>query len=63
MPSDRPARPSKAEYHLDIALAVAAGSTCPRRRHGAVIVADDEIVATGYDGAARGDVDCIDTGT
>lgn len=50
----RPARPSKAEYYLDIALAVAARSTCLRRRYGAVVVANDEIIATGYNGAARG---------
>lgn len=62
MLSDRPERPGKAEYHLDIALAVAARSTCLRRRYGAVVVADDEIIATGCDGAARGDVNCIDTG-
>lgn len=62
MLSDRPERPSKAEYYLDIALAVAARSTCLRRRYGAVVVANDEIIATGYNGAARGDVDCIDTG-
>lgn len=62
MLSDRPARPSKAEYHLDIALAVAARSTCPRRRYGAVMVANDEIIATGHNGAARGDVNCMDVG-
>ena len=62
MPSDRPARPSKAGYRLDIALAVAARSTCLRRRYGAVAVANDEIAATGCNGAARGDADCIDTG-
>lgn len=61
MRSDRLERPSKAEYYLGIALAVAARSTCPRR-YGAVIVANDEIIATGYNGAARGDVDRIDTG-
>lgn len=62
MRSGRQARPGKAEYHLDIALAVAAGPTCLRRRYGAVIAADDEIIATGCDGAARGDADCIDAG-
>lgn len=46
MLSDRPARPSEDGYRLDIALAVAARSTCLRRRYG----------------AARGDVDCFDTG-
>ena len=51
MLSDRPERPSKAEYYLDIALAVATRSTCLRRRYGAVVVANDEIIATGYNGA------------
>lgn len=41
---------------------MAARSTCLRRRYGAVVVANDEIIATGYNGAARGDVNCIDTG-
>lgn len=62
MLSDRQARPSKDEYYLDIALAVAARSTCLRRRYGAVVVANDEIIATGYNGAARGDANCIDVG-
>lgn len=64
MVSDQPvpARPSKDEYYLGIALAVAARSTCLRRRYGCVVVANDEIIATGYNGAARGDVNCCDTG-
>lgn len=62
MLSGRRARPSKAEYHLDIAPAAAARSTCLRRRYGAAVAANDEIAATGYNGAARGDVDCIDAG-
>ena len=53
---------SKADYYLDIAAAVAKRSTCLRRQYGAVIVKDDVIVSTGYNGAARGQPNCCDTG-
>ena len=39
-------RIDKDNYYLNIAKAVAARSTCLRRQYGAVIVADDEIIAT-----------------
>ena len=52
-------RPTKNYYYLDIAKAVAMRSTCLRRKYGAVIVKDDRIVATGYNGSPRGDVNCI----
>ena len=45
-----------------IAEADAARSTCLRRQYGAVIVADDEIIATGYNGAPRGEANCCDVG-
>jgi len=51
---------SKDRYYLDIALSVTKRSTCLRRQYGAVIVQDDEIVATGYNGAARGEPNCCD---
>lgn len=55
-------RPSKDEYYLGIALAVSRRSTCLRRAYGAVLVNNDEIVATGYNGAARGRRDCLELG-
>ena len=55
-------RESKQQYYLDIASAVAKRSTCLRRQYGAVIVKNDEIVATGYNGAPRGDTNCCDKG-
>ena len=55
-------RISKREYYLGIAKSVAERSTCLRRHYGAVIVQNDEIIATGYNGAARNDVNCCDTG-
>ena len=33
-----------------------------RRRYGAIIVKDNIIVSTGYNGAPRGEENCIDTG-
>lgn len=56
-------RPTKREYYLGIAEAVAKRSTCLRRQYGAVIVKDDVIVSTGYNGAARGEPNCCDVGT
>lgn len=55
-------RPSKDEYYLGIAQAVAKRSTCIRRQYGAVIVKDDRIISTGYNGSARGCDNCCDKG-
>ena len=46
-------RKDKINYYLDIADSVRSRSTCMRRQYGAIIVASDEIVATGYNGAPR----------
>ena len=56
-------RPSKDKYYLNIAKAVAARSTCLRRQYGAVVVKNDRIVATGYNGSPRGAENCCDRGT
>lgn len=55
-------RPSKEEYYLGIALAVSKRSTCLKRHYGCVIVKDDVIVATGYNGSPRGCENCCDVG-
>lgn len=55
-------RPSWTEYFLDIAKAVGRRSTCLRRQYGAIIVKDKIIISTGYNGAPRGDDNCIDLG-
>ena len=55
-------RRSKENYYLDIAEAALERSTCLRRQFGAIIVRDDEIVATGYNGAPRGRKNCSDLG-
>ena len=55
-------RKDKANYYLDIADAVRSRSTCLRRQYGAIIVASDEIIATGYNGAPRGRKNCDELG-
>ena len=53
-------RVSKHNYYLDIAQTVAERSTCLRKMYGAIIVKDDVIVSTGYNGAPRGRKNCCD---
>ena len=53
-------RIDKENYYLDIAETVAERSTCLRRCYGAIIVRNDEIIATGYNGAPRGRRNCVD---
>ena len=53
-------RTSKHNYYLDIAQTVSERSTCIRRRFGAIIVKNDVIIATGYNGAPRGRLNCSD---
>lgn len=60
--ADKTLRPEKTLYYLNIAAAVAARSTCLRRQYGAVIVKNDTIVSTGYNGTARDMENCCDIG-
>ena len=53
-------RMGKEDYYLDIADAVLNRSTCLRRKYGAIIVRNDEILSTGYNGAPRGRRNCTD---
>nr|WP_325185247.1 deaminase [uncultured Oscillibacter sp.] len=55
-------RISKENYYLDIAETVLERATCLRRVYGAIIVKNDEIIATGYNGAPRGRANCVDLG-
>ena len=55
-------RISKENYYLDIAETVIGRATCLRRCYGAIIVKNDEIIATGYNGAPRGRKNCVDMG-
>ena len=55
-------RISKGNYYLDIAETVLERATCLRRVYGAIIVKNDEIISTGYNGAPRGRQNCVDMG-
>lgn len=55
-------RKDKINYYLDIAESVGERSTCLRRKFGAIIVKNDEIIATGYNGAPRGRKNCDELG-
>lgn len=53
-------RVSKINYYLDIAQTVSERATCLRRHFGAIIVKNDTIISTGYNGAPRGRKNCTD---
>ncbi|MBS3107933.1 dCMP deaminase family protein [Candidatus Woesearchaeota archaeon] len=53
-------RPDKITYYLNIAKEVSKRGTCLRRVYGAVLVKDDFILATGYNGAPRTLDNCCD---
>ncbi|MFH1657540.1 MAG: dCMP deaminase family protein [bacterium] len=55
-------RPTKDQYYLNIAKEVASRATCFRFKAGAIIVRDDQIIATGYNGAPRKTKDCLERG-
>src|ERR1035437_5929853 len=55
-------RRDKQNYYLDIAETVLERGTCLRRNFGAIIVKNDQIIATGYTGAPRGRENCCDSG-
>ena len=53
---------AKENYYLDIAQTVLGRATCLRRVYGAIIVKNDEIISTGYNGAPGGRANCVDMG-
>ena len=55
-------RRDKHNYYLDIAESVLERGTCLRRKYGAIIVKNDQIISTGYAGAPRGRKNCSDLG-
>ena len=55
-------RKSWDEYFMEIAEIVKTRSTCLRRQVGAVIVKDNRIITTGYNGAPSGLRHCTDIG-
>lgn len=55
-------RPDRDSYYMDIAVAVRRRANCLGRRVGAVIVLEDRIIATGYNGTPQGMPNCLDGG-
>ena len=56
------ARPDWDLYFIRIAKEISSRSTCPRAAVGAVIVKDNRILTTGYNGAPSGEPHCNDIG-
>ncbi len=52
-------RMNKIDYYMNIAFAVSLRSTCIRRKVGSIIVKDNRILSTGYNGSPHGMENCI----
>jgi dCMP deaminase len=50
------------EYFMEVAFAASTRATCPRKSVGCVIVRDNAILATGYNGSIIGAPHCSDIG-
>jgi len=55
-------RPSWQQYFMQMALLAATRSTCLRRQVGAVLVKDNQILSTGYNGSPKGIAHCAEVG-
>ena len=55
-------RVSKEDTYLNCAEVFAYRSTCLKRKYGAVIVKDDVVISTGYNGSPRGKENCCELG-
>ncbi len=55
-------RPSWDQYFMEVAFLVSQRATCLRRKVGAVLIKDKQILATGYNGAPMGLAHCQTTG-
>lgn len=51
-------RPDKITYYFNIARVVGERSACSRRKFGAILVKNDSIISTGYNGSIRGGLNC-----
>ncbi|RDU22591.1 deoxycytidylate deaminase [Anaerosacchariphilus polymeriproducens] len=61
-PNGQQQRISKVNTYLNVAETFAYRSTCIKRKYGAVIVKDDTVISTGYNGSPRGLDNCCDIG-
>ena len=55
-------RPERAELYMETAKTFAKRSTCLRKAVGAVLVSGTHILGIGYNGAARGQDECLGVG-
>ncbi|PKN73457.1 MAG: cytidine deaminase [Candidatus Cloacimonetes bacterium HGW-Cloacimonetes-3] len=55
-------RPSWQQYFMQMAYLASKRSTCLRRAVGAVLIRDNQIISTGYNGSPKGVPHCADTG-
>jgi dCMP deaminase len=55
-------RPTWHQYFMEMAFLVSQRSTCLRRKVGAVIVKNNQVVSTGYNGSPKHLPHCSDTG-
>jgi len=62
MPTQQSPRPDWQTYFFQIARLVATRSTCLRRQVGAVLVKDNRILSTGYNGTPAGITHCLERG-
>ncbi len=59
---DKMTRPNWDEYFIEVARVISTRATCPRASVGAVIVRDNRIISTGYNGAPAGESHCTEVG-
>lgn len=55
-------RPSRDDVYMDIAKVVSQRSSCLRKKVGAVLIKNNHILGTGYNGAAKGQDSCQEVG-
>lgn len=55
-------RPDKDTYFFNVAKVIATRSTCTHRQVGAILVVDNQIIATGFNGSPVGEPHCVDVG-
>lgn len=55
-------RPTREEIYMEMAQVVSKRSTCLRKKVGAVLVKNNHILGTGYNGAAKDQISCTDEG-
>jgi dCMP deaminase len=59
---DEKKKKEKDEYYMGIAIAVRKKANCMGRKVGAIIVREDRIISTGYNGTPQGMPNCTDGG-